>query len=404
MTFGYVREPLRYVFDAGEARGDEVSLLRDVVGANLTGHVTLWRVRVGADLPLFLHTSSDLARGAGLGQVALDAKGTILDRREHPVGLAFGVRAALPSATLDLPVHSGRAGWAAQAIVDRRFGPLLLAANVGLRSHPPVALENVTLGHQGFLRLGAGYGGEGGGVSLDLVAHGTWASSDPLTRPAEALLGGWVPLGEGPVLRGGVGMGLNQAIGAPRARAVLGISHRLGPRAAEVPVQPPVVEIAAPEPKVERVEVRVPERVLEGPVEEPAPSQVRITRSQIEIDERVYFDTNRATLRPESYALLDEVARVLMDRPDLASVRIEGHTDSRGAPDYNQDLSERRAAAVRTYLVDRGVEAHRLDSVGHGLTRPLDDREVPEAWDRNRRVEFVLLDQTPIATRGDGAP
>ena len=74
-------------------------------------------------------------------------------------------------------------------------------------------------------------------------------------------------------------------------------------------------------------------------------------------------------------------------------MRIEGHTDSRGSNSANMDLSDRRAASVRDYLVERGVESDRLDSIGYGESRPIDRGENPEAWAMNRRVEFFITER-----------
>lgn len=120
------------------------------------------------------------------------------------------------------------------------------------------------------------------------------------------------------------------------------------------------------------------------------PVRVQVTREKLEITEKVYFETNKATILPVSYPLLDQIASILLDRPDIVRVRIEGHTDSRGTDAYNQRLSEARAESVRAFLVERGVEASRLVFQGYGESRPVDDREVAEAWDANRRVEFFI--------------
>jgi len=76
--------------------------------------------------------------------------------------------------------------------------------------------------------------------------------------------------------------------------------------------------------------------------------------------------------------------------PEIAKLRIEGHTDSRGSASTNQKLSEARAAAVLTYLVEHGVSADRMSSAGFGESKPIDPREVAEAWDKNRRVDFFV--------------
>lgn len=121
------------------------------------------------------------------------------------------------------------------------------------------------------------------------------------------------------------------------------------------------------------------------------PSKVKVTREQINIDETVYFESGKAVIKPESYPLLNEVAQILLDNPDILLVRIEGHTDSRGAATSNQTLSETRAASVLRFLVEQGVAEERLTSVGFGESKPIDPREVAEAWAKNRRVDFFIV-------------
>jgi len=71
-----------------------------------------------------------------------------------------------------------------------------------------------------------------------------------------------------------------------------------------------------------------------------------------------------------------------------ASVSIEGHTDSQGADAYNLNLSEQRAQAVVTYLIDQGVDGTRLSSIGYGESAPIGDNDTPEGRAQNRRIEF----------------
>jgi outer membrane protein OmpA-like peptidoglycan-associated protein len=127
------------------------------------------------------------------------------------------------------------------------------------------------------------------------------------------------------------------------------------------------------------------------------PTQVELTVERIEIKGEVFFDTANATIKAESFPLLDEVAQVMKDHPELLRLRIEGHTDSRGGDAYNLQLSKDRAAAVKTYLVGKGVEAGRLESEGYGETKPLDKRENEAAWSKNRRVDFFIAERTEPA-------
>ena len=87
----------------------------------------------------------------------------------------------------------------------------------------------------------------------------------------------------------------------------------------------------------------------------PAQRAVVIKKDKIEILEKVQFEYNSARLVEDSTGILDEVAQVLIDNPEITRVRVEGHTDSTGRASYNRKLSKKRAAAVRTYLIDRGV-------------------------------------------------
>jgi outer membrane protein OmpA-like peptidoglycan-associated protein len=118
---------------------------------------------------------------------------------------------------------------------------------------------------------------------------------------------------------------------------------------------------------------------------------------------RVLFTFNSATLSPEAAGNLNKVAEALKSG-DLASYcfRIEGHADNIGSDPYNQSLSDRRAASVVQYLVDRlGVEPARLLAVGYGESRPLDNNDTEEGRQKNRRVQIVNLG-TGGATPGEG--
>ena len=104
--------------------------------------------------------------------------------------------------------------------------------------------------------------------------------------------------------------------------------------------------------------------------------------------EPLRFGFNEATLPADAQSRLNELAQCIKDS---GSGRIElgGHADDRGTEEYNLQLSNKRAASVRKYLVDLGVPASRLKTVGYGENKPVEQGQTEEAWAANRRVEFV---------------
>ena len=123
---------------------------------------------------------------------------------------------------------------------------------------------------------------------------------------------------------------------------------------------------------------------------------VEVAKEQIRIREQVQFAVNKATIEPASTELLQAIATVLREHPEIKKVRVEGHTDDRGQPARNKALSRRRADAVVRWLVKEGkIEASRLESEGVGSERPLGENETEEGRQANRRVELHIVDPAP---------
>ncbi len=104
----------------------------------------------------------------------------------------------------------------------------------------------------------------------------------------------------------------------------------------------------------------------------------------------ILFDVGKATIKPQSMGVINEVAKLLKEKADL-KFSIEGHTDSDGDDAFNQKLSEQRAEAVKAEFVKAGIDAARLQTKGWGETKPIDPNATPEGKANNRRVEFVKL-------------
>ncbi len=118
---------------------------------------------------------------------------------------------------------------------------------------------------------------------------------------------------------------------------------------------------------------------------------VVVTEKKIELKQTVFFDTNKATIKSVSFALLNDVALALKDNPKI-KVEVQGHTDSQGDDNFNLKLSQRRAEAVRTYLQGRGVAKDRMAPRGYGENVPLADNRTDDGRAQNRRVEFIITD------------
>jgi outer membrane protein OmpA-like peptidoglycan-associated protein len=526
--------------------GDPVDLVRDLVQLDVLGAFSYRRLRLGVDLPIMLRSIGDATDPeTGMGDLSLDLKGRLLDRRSHAVGLALGSRVSLPTASTVAPLGVDGVGWSLHGILDAQLGDALVALNLGTVGTPTVELENLTWDDHLYARLGASYAlTPSAGLGLELGGHAPYADfGNADAMPAEALLGGWLrPAGGDWVLRLAGGTGVTAGVGAPKARALLALAYDpplagpdrdldgiadAGDRCpddpedidawedadgcpeptrvtfavvdqADIPIEGATVSIGgsgvqregrpgkamdldagtytvvvrapdfaghetvvripegAPYDALVKLEVvpqeglvavrvrdsdgqplegmvsfgnRTPELTHKGAVHSTLPGGswpvrvevegyqplrqevmvhggeevvvlavmnpvlVRLTRERIEIEDSVYFETARAAIKPESYPLLDQIAALLMEHPEIRRVRIEGHTDSRGDDAYNLRLSQDRASAVRVYLVSKGVAVKRLSAIGYGETKPLDPRETEEAWSQNRRVDFWIEDR-----------
>lgn len=134
------------------------------------------------------------------------------------------------------------------------------------------------------------------------------------------------------------------------------------------------------------------QRVAAATVTTPEPGGGERALSDAEtrvMTQQIYFSTNSAHLTNATRALLREKAAILARNPAL-TLTLTGHADARGAADYNQKLSERRAAAVQRFLVELGIQAERLTSEGRGEEAPAMEGSGERVWQRNRRVEFMI--------------
>jgi outer membrane protein OmpA-like peptidoglycan-associated protein len=118
---------------------------------------------------------------------------------------------------------------------------------------------------------------------------------------------------------------------------------------------------------------------------------VSLTRKQIELSTKIYFQPGLGRIDERSYSVLNWVAKVIIEHPELTLVVVGAHTDDRGTPLDNLRTSQARADAVVQYLITKGVEAGRLEAKGYGQDRPIDSNATSIGRENNRRIEFVIV-------------
>jgi OOP family OmpA-OmpF porin len=141
---------------------------------------------------------------------------------------------------------------------------------------------------------------------------------------------------------------------------------------------------SCPQPAAEPAMVSEPAPVVAPP---PAPRPAIIEKGRQTLD--VEFDFNKSIIKQGYYKDIDDLANVMKDYPDLKVV-IEGHTDNIGTAAYNKKLSQRRAEAVKQYLVEKGINANRIAAEGFGFDRPIASNDTDEGRQKNRRVEAAV--------------
>jgi outer membrane protein OmpA-like peptidoglycan-associated protein len=130
--------------------------------------------------------------------------------------------------------------------------------------------------------------------------------------------------------------------------------------------------------------------------------RVVFTAKEVVINQQIQFDVDRATIKPESNELLDEIASVIKAHPELKKIEVQGHTDNTATKQHNKILSGQRAEAVRKALVKRGVDTKILVAKGYGQEQPIADNATDAGKAKNRRVQFVILEKAPVGE--DGKP
>ena len=125
----------------------------------------------------------------------------------------------------------------------------------------------------------------------------------------------------------------------------------------------------------------------EAPAPTPAPAAPSSVRQSVVIQADALFDFDKSVVRPDGKKAIDEALGKL-NGVDIEMVIATGHTDSIGTERYNQKLSERRAAAVKAYLVSKGIPASKITTIGKGETQPVATNKTAAGRQKNRRVDI----------------
>jgi len=129
------------------------------------------------------------------------------------------------------------------------------------------------------------------------------------------------------------------------------------------------------------------------PLQQEQPKEILSPGGRGLVLENIYFDFDSYQLRRDAMEILDQHSRTLIANPEQL-ILVEGHCDERGSVHYNRILGERRAKAVKEYLVASGIAAKRIYTRSYGEERPLDTGHNEEAWAMNRRASFTVSSNT----------
>ncbi len=149
-------------------------------------------------------------------------------------------------------------------------------------------------------------------------------------------------------------------------------------------------------PPAEKQVAKTGEEVKEKPIPKPVVQEESIEDMSLEeinkkgYLQRIHFDFDKYNIREDQKPILIKNAEWLKAHPTV-KILIEGHCDERGTEEYNLALGEKRAKAVRDFLISLGISPDRIKIVSYGKSRPLDPRHNEEAWAKNRRAEFVII-------------
>jgi OmpA-OmpF porin, OOP family len=379
---------------------------------------------LAADLPLHAIYTGDpvgaLAASPGIGDLRLVPKAAWTMRGGVNFAIGAAVPVTLPTGNPGALRGNGSVTVHPELLLGLRGSGWGASANAGFLLRPGGAASN-TLGNEVSYAAGMQFALWPKKDVLDLIfeGHGAMyldARPQLINLPIEALVGlGIKPHPDWTIELGG-GVGITRGVGDPRWRAIAGIRYTPNPASDYKDsdndgVSDHVDQCPRQDEDEDGFEDQdgCPERdndrdgVPDDRDECPDDPEGRVgdgdgcpegeayyERGRIYIKGKVQFETGSSKLKAKSEKLLDRVAVILKENPDIRRLRIEGHTDEVGPARSNQELSEDRADSVKRGLIRRGIAAGRLSSIGYGERRPIAPNKTAGGRAKNRRVEFVV--------------
>ncbi|MDO8519693.1 MAG: OmpA family protein, partial [Deltaproteobacteria bacterium] len=305
--------------------------------------------------------------GSGMGDMEVMMKFRLVNTENSRVGFSVRPFVTLPTGDLVRYMGNGNVTGGLSLITDFIFHErFTLGINLGGIMRDDVTIHDVRIDDQFVYGMAANFKAS---PNFHLIAEGFGKTNirdfygNTASTPLEAGGGIRYLFGDsGFVVSAGGTAGIIDGVGSPRFRGFAGLQW-VSPVSQECPECPP-------------------------PAPPPDP---RIHGDKIVIWGKIFYDTDKTTIKPISFPVLDDVVDVMQKNPQLTLVEVQGHCDIRGGDAYNMRLSQGRAESARNYLISKGVDATRLTAKGYGWHKPIADNNTREGMSQNRRTEFVIL-------------
>lgn len=369
----YANRPLQFSGTGGFA-GARQSVIDHMIVMNNFGALGLtdW-FSVGLNVPVVGYNwffsdmpvaapSGTADKAAMMGDLEVMLKFRLVDINKHKVGLALVPHFTLPTGDVVRYAGSGHVTGGGTLVTEFQFHERFnMALNLGAVLRDNVLRHGVDMNHQAIAGVAANIKLA---KSFQVIVESFTSTVitdffNSSTTPLEAGAGMRYYFGDsGFALDAGGTAGLIDGVGSPRFRGFLGLKYTA-----------PVKDC------------------------EPAPDP-RIQGNKIVLFGKIFYDTNKATIKSVSYPVLDDVVDVLNKHPEITLVEVQGHTDARASDAYNLKLSQARAESAVNYLVGKGIAASRLRAVGYGEAQPIASNDTVEGMSQNRRTEFIIISST----------